>query len=978
MRSNKSATVGKSFLVVLGLILLILLSSYAMAANKDNQGQATSAHSAIEPEDVVVPSSSSQVVPGMIIVKFKASATTSISGSVTQIPSIDNKIVRYQGSHLEKTFPYLDFPISMQKTGMERIYYFRYNSDDHPQTVADDFSADSNIEYAEPKYIYQLLETPNDPQYSSMLQFPYVQADTAWGIIKGEQGSIITAVVDGGTDWDHEDLMDNIWDNPGEIPGNGIDDDNNGYIDDIHGWNFSNNTNDPTGNPATPQSAAHGTHVGGTMAGVTNNSIGVSSISWNATLMPVNAAHPTADRSILYGYEGITYAAANGAHIINCSWGGGGAPSNFERDVIDFAYQNGALVVAASGNDGQNNDLLPHYPSNYYYVLSVGAVNKNNDLKASFSNYGVTVDVFAPGVNILSTTPNNNYQSSGWSGTSMASPMAAGLAALVKTQNPGWNVDQLREQLRVTSVNIDAANPSYTGLLGKGRIDALKAVTEFSHPAIRYVDQSFTDSGGDGIINAGETIDADIYFTNFLSNTANVNFTFTESDNNITITNGTGNVPTFNTGDTIMVPFQFQVGGSTPDGHVIRFIVEISGSSYSDRDYMEFVVNPPQFQVHDTGLLQAGITDQGNIGYVGFNGASPGVGFVYNGQDFLFEGGLMLGTGTTTVSDCIRGLDGQTQDDDFKPAAEEVLTIVSPGSFTTEEGSILMVDSLAANPLGLEIQQKSYADTSAGQNGYIIISYELTNPTASTISNLYTGLFFDWDINLDANDYARFDAARNMSLAQNNASSPTRLAATRLLSSNANISYRSIDNPAELYDGFTDQEKWDFLNNGLQTQNLDNVDISTLLSEGPISIPPGGTKTVVFAVVGGNSLSELETNADNAYNAWNNPGSPIEPGGDNPLDSYELSQNYPNPFNPTTTISYQLAKSGEVTLKIFNIAGQEVNLLERGFKQAGNHQVSWDGKDSGGNSVASGVYFYQLTVHAEENLTLTRKMMFLK
>ena len=978
VRSNKSATVGKSSHAVLGLILLVFFSFCAMAANQGKQGQAASYHKKIESQDASTTSDSRQVVPGMIILKFKASAATSISGPVTQIPSIDSKIARYQGFNLEGTFPFLDSSIPVQRTGLKRIFYLYYQNGDHPQKVAEDFSADPNIEYAEPKYVYPLLDTPNDFYYSQMAQFPYVQADTAWGIIKGEQGNIITAVVDGGTDWDHEDLLDNIWENPGEIPGNGIDDDNNGFIDDVHGWNFSNNTNDPTGNPATPQSAAHGTHVGGTMAGVTNNSIGVASISWNATLMPVNAAHPSVDRSILYGYEGITYAAANGAQIINCSWGGAGAPSNFEKDVINFAYENGVLVVAASGNDGQNNDLIPHYPSNYNHVLSVGAVNRNSDLKASFSNYGVTVDVFAPGVSILSTTPNNNYQSTFWSGTSMASPMAAGLAALVKTQNPGWNVDQLREQLRVTSVNIDAANPSYAGLLGKGRIDALKAVTEFSHPAIRYVDQSFTDSGGDGIINAGETIDADIDFTNYLANTSNVTFTFTENDNNITITNGTGNVATFNTGDTLLVPFQFQVGSGVPDGYVLRFIVDISDGSYSDRDYLEFVVNPPQFRVHDTGLLQTAITTQGNIGYVGFNGASPGVGFVYNGQDFLFEGGLMLGTGTSTVSDCIRGGDGQTQDDDFKPAAEEVLTIVSPGSFTTEEGSILMVDSLATNPLGLEIQQKSYADTSSGQNGYIIMAYEITNPTANTISSLYVGLFFDWDINLDANDYARFDASRNMGYAQNSASSPTRLAATRLLSSNANISYRSVDNPAELYDGFTDQEKWDFLSNGLQTQNLENVDISTLLSEGPISIPAGGTRTVVFAIVGGNSLNELETNADNALNAWNNPGTPIEPGQTTLPDKYELYQNFPNPFNPTTTISYQLAKSGDITLNIFNITGQEVQTLVSGFKQAGSYQISWDGKDSGGQTVASGAYFYQLTVQGEENLTLTRKMMFLK
>jgi hypothetical protein len=810
-----------------------------------------------------------------------------------------------------------------------------------------------------------------------MTQFPQVQADNAWGIVKGEQGNVIVAIVDGGTDWDHQDLLANIWNNADEIPNNGLDDDNNGFIDDVRGWNFANNSNDPTGNPSTPASAGHGTHTAGTAVGVTNNGIGVASMSWNAVLMPINAAHPTSDNSILHGYQGIAYAAANGADIVNCSWGSLGTPSSIEQDVINFAYQNGTLVVASAGNNYINNDITPHFPSNYQRVLSVGATNKTNDSKASFSNYGVTVDVFAPGVSILSTTPNNGY-SSFYSGTSMSSPMVAGLAALVKTQNLGWTVDQVREQIRVTSDNIDGSNPSFTGLLGKGRINAFRAVTEFSNPAIRIVDQSFTDSGGDGIINAGETVDAQISFTNYLSSTSNVTFAFTENDNNITITSGTGNAGTLNTNDTISIALQFQVGASTPDGYVLKFKVNISDGSYTDKDAFDFIVNPPQFRIHDTGLLQTAITTQGNIGWIGFSG-TPGAGFVYNGQNYLFEGGLMIGTGVSTVSDCIRGNDGQTQDDDFEPAAEEVLSLISPGQFSHEEGSILMVDSLAPAPLGVKIQQRSYADTSTANSGGVILEYEILNPTQSAISNMYVGLFFDWDINLSAADYARYDVSRKMGIVQNSSSAPSQLAASRLLSSNAAVSYRAIDNPAEIYDGFSDLEKWNFMSGGLQTQSLNNVDISTLLSEGPISIPPGGTVTVAFAIVGGNSLTELESNSDNLLNLWNSGGTAIEPVQTASIpDRYELAQNYPNPFNPTTNISFQMPKAGNVSLKIFNIVGQEVRNLESDYLTTGTYQAIWDGKDNFGKSVASGVYFYQLSVQGEDNLTLTRKMMLMK
>ena len=876
---------------------------------------------------------------------------------------------------MNKTFPFLHNSNSVEAANLNQVYYLRYGSNQSPEKVAADFARDPNVEYAEPKYMYPLLAVPNDTLYTDMDQFPHIQAPAAWDVVKGNSGNAIIAIVDGGTDWHHEDLLANIWNNPNEIPNNGIDDDNNGFIDDVRGWNFQNNTNNPTGSPSTPQSATHGTHTAGIAAGVTNNTTGIASISWNCTLMPINTAAPSNDLLIAYGYEGITYAAANGADIINCSWGGIGTASKFEQDVIDFAYAKGALVVAAAGNDGVNNDLTPHYPSSYDKVLSVGATNNNDDVKASFSQYGATVDVYAPGVSILSTIPNNNYSS--LSGTSMASPLAAGLAGLVKTQHPGWTVDQVREQVRVTCDDITASNSGLTGLLGKGRINALRAVTEFTNPSIRVSDVSFLDSGGDGIINTGEMVDVTVGFINYLASTSNVSFTLTNDDNNITITNGSGNVASFNSNDTNDVAFQFSVAQGVPDGYIMRFYLDITDGSYTDRDFFSLIVNPPQFVTLNTGPLQTAITTQGNIGWIDFAGTG-GIGFVFNGYEYLFEGGLMIGTGQNTISDCIRGNDGQTQDTDFEPAANEFLSLISPGSFTTEESSILLVDSLATTPLGIRILQKSYDDTSTGKNGFVIFSYEISNPTVSTLSNLYVGLYFDWDINADANDYARYDGSRKMGYAMNASSSSDKLVATRLLTGGTGVSYRSIDNSAELYDGFTNAEKWSFLSGGLQTQSLDNKDVSTLLSQGPFSIAPGGKQIVAFAVVGGNSLAELETNADAAQNLWNNSSVAIEPVTDNIPDKFNLEQNYPNPFNPSTNIPFTLAKSAEVSLKIFNIIGQEVRTLVNGQRQAGQYTLQWDGKDDFGRSVASGIYFYKLSVSGGENLTLTRKMILMK
>ncbi|MBN2365618.1 MAG: T9SS C-terminal target domain-containing protein [Calditrichaeota bacterium] len=982
---NSSGTIFTTITVVLMLLFIIFSSFNILEAAHGNASQKThitQKTAGVPQSDIsrMVSSSSRTIFPGMIVIKFRVAIQTgeyTISGLSS---AFQQKLERYSINSIEPAFPFISDHRMEQSSEMQRIHFLYFQSSQAPEVVAAEFAVLPEIEYAEPKFIYELLETPNDPQYGVMSQFPFVRADSAWFSVKGEQDSVVIAVVDGGTDWDHEDLVGNVWNNPGEIDGNGIDDDNNGFIDDIRGWNFPNNSNDPTGNPATPQSAAHGTHVAGTAAGVTNNGIGVSSISWNCQLMPVNAAHPTADRAIAYGYEGIAYAAANGADIINCSWGGLGGTSRFEQDVIDFAYSQGTLVVAAAGNSNNNNDIIPHLPSNYRHVLSVGAINKSSDLKASFSNYGVSVDVFAPGVSILSTTPNNGYQSSGWSGTSMASPMAAGLAGLIKTLQPGLSVDELRERVRVSSVPIDDANPSYFQLLGMGRIDALNAVTTSAEPAIRVADYSFTDSGGDGIINAGETIDLDVLFVNFLANASNVTLNVITNDPDVTITQSAGNISSFPGGDTLEISFQFQVGGGVPDGHDLRFTTLVSSGQYTDRDLIHLLVNPPQFAVHETGILQTAITTQGNIGWIDFQGGSGGIGFTYNGNDFLFEGGLMIGTASSKVSDCIRGIDGQVQDDDFRPRANEFLSIVSPGQYSNEEGTIHLVDSLAASPIGVSILQKTYADTGEFINDFVIFEYQIFNPTPNTISDLYVGLFFDWDIVVGGgvDNFARYDAARKMGYVQDASTNPVKLAATKLLTGNSGVSYRSINNPTEIYDGFTDLEKWNFMSGGIQTQNLNSTDISTLLAEGPLSISTGQSVTVAFAVIGAGSLNELLIHADNAQNFWNDPSMDIQLVANQTPSGFTLKQNYPNPFNSSTTISFEIPRSELAKLTIFNILGQTVRNLVNENLTAGRYTVTWDGTDGHGNPVPSGLYFYKLSLGNEGENSIIRKMMLVK
>jgi len=272
-----------------------------------------------------------------------------------------------------------------------------------------------------------------------------VNAPEVWA--RGYTGSgIVVAVLDTGVDYNHADLRGNIWRNPGEIAGNGIDDDGNGYIDDVHGWDFINNDNDPL------DRNGHGTHVAGTIA-AENNGFGITGVAYHARIMPVQVLGDNGGGSSRAVANGIRYAANNGAHVINLSLGSN-LPSPDIYSAIQYATSRGVVVVMAAGNDG---DPRPDYPAFYAteFGLSVGAVDMNRNI-ASFSNRagtdGAMCHVVAPGVSIVSTVPNNRYAS--YSGTSMATPHVAGVVALMLSANPNLTPAQVRDMITSSAVQL--------------------------------------------------------------------------------------------------------------------------------------------------------------------------------------------------------------------------------------------------------------------------------------------------------------------------------------------------------------------------------------------------------------------------------------------------------------------------------------------------------------------------------------------
>jgi subtilisin family serine protease len=385
------------------------------------------------------------------------------------------------------------------------------------QKVIEVLMRNPEVEYAEPNYLVYAIGngaepqlTPNDPRYPDMYNLNNtgqtggtpdadIDAPEAWNIQTGDAG-IIIGVIDSGLDWNHEDIRGttwpgNIWINTDEIYGNGIDDDLNGYIDDIIGWDFVNNDNNPF------DDNDHGTHVSGTIGALGNNGVGTTGVMWNVQIMALKFLNAGGFGSTFDAIQAIEYAIANGAKLTNNSWGGGGF-SRALNDAIEASGNAGMLFVAAAGNFGRNTDDIPFYPASYKLdnIISVAATD-HNDKKWSASNFGkVSVDLGAPSVSILSTLPGNSYAK--FNGTSMATPHVSGVAGLIWSQFPSLTHLEVRALIRE---RIDLIPDLVNQTVSWGRLNAEKAL---STPSIE------TTVTGDALIFPPDYLDFTFNITN--------------------------------------------------------------------------------------------------------------------------------------------------------------------------------------------------------------------------------------------------------------------------------------------------------------------------------------------------------------------------------------------------------------------------------------------------------------------------------
>lgn len=315
--------------------------------------------------------------------------------------------------------------------------------------------------------VVETSRTPDDTQYSSLWGMPMISAPSAWDITTGSS-NVVVAVIDTGIEYTHPDLADNIATNPGEIAGNGVDDDNNGFIDDYYGYDFINGDSNPI------DDHFHGTHCAGTVGAKGDNGRGVAGVAWSVKLLPVKVLDSYGSGSIAAVAAGMNYAVKRGVKIMSMSLGTSSYSSTIENAIIT-AKNAGVLVVAAAGNSAQNTDMYPNYPSASAQpnVLAVAASNSSDGL-AYFSNWGPTsVDLAAPGQTILSTYLSGQYAYA--SGTSMATPHVAGMAAMLLSVNPTLSYSQVKDIL-ITTVDPNTAMAGK--MVSGGRANLYKAVVK--------------------------------------------------------------------------------------------------------------------------------------------------------------------------------------------------------------------------------------------------------------------------------------------------------------------------------------------------------------------------------------------------------------------------------------------------------------------------------------------------------------------
>ena len=448
----------------------------------------------------------SQITPGELLIRLTPAAATDLEQSHANA-AISILHAKYKAESVHSLFPYLKRP--SLNPNLKRIYLLRFSPNAPLEALKTAYQQSPLVEAVAYNYLRPTLAdpvVPNDPKYSEQWNLPLMRLPQAWAIEKGDR-NVVIAIIDSGIDYRHEDLAPKAWINPGETPENGLDDDGNGYIDDVYGWDFTDAPNLQAegdyleGDNEPIDERGHGTHVAGIAGALPNNGIGIAGVAWECPLMAIRAGLSLGGSSRMQDDDSasaIVYAADNGASIVNMSWGSE-RRSFVIQDAVDYAYARGVVLVAAAGNSQKPEAI---FPAAYRKVIAVASTEQNQQ-RFYQSNFGASIDIGAPGNVILSTQINNQYRH--LTGTSMASPHVAGVAALLLAKRPTLTHEEIRHILINTTdpVYQEESDELDERFVGAGTVNAERALLASGVLQARILEPETNSGGSDAITIVG-------------------------------------------------------------------------------------------------------------------------------------------------------------------------------------------------------------------------------------------------------------------------------------------------------------------------------------------------------------------------------------------------------------------------------------------------------------------------------------------
>ncbi|MBB6459482.1 S8 family serine peptidase [Flammeovirga kamogawensis] len=786
------------------------------------------------------------------------------------------------------------------------------------------------VEYVEiaPNYADDLVEyTPNDPLIANQFAIDIHNMEAAWEIEKGSS-DIVIGISDSGFEIWHEDLFNNIKTNDAELNGfPNVDDDNNGYIDDVYGYNFRSNDTTLTG-------TSHGIQVSGAAAAVTDNNIGVAGMGFNSNFIPIVRGS---------GLEGIVYLAERGVDIINMSWGSPSDPDDdksvaFQEIINHYTENYNVLFIAAAGNNDHNEIPTDYYPASYENVLSVTAVNENkvsikNDNSKYTRSYKIQV---AANANSQTTNSNNSYRHS--EGTSISSPIVAGIAALVRSRYPELSAIQVAELLRYTSDSTFYAisnNDEDAYKIGFGVIDAFKAVTEKDNVhVVRAQNPRWSKYGTSDIsVLPGDTLAIWFDFKNILNgNSPNLIASISSYDTAFIpipgeVTHSLGQMSEGQIKNNSNAPFLFKISPQAIQIKNLHFRVtleDISTGSYEYRDWQNLELN----------IILGVKIDSNYIKYLFRPNGTWGVnhGFDYNNRHGCYaltrQSGFIIATDNELSDATYIDINTNTRKTDFVGTSPLVKNTNNSKDvnypITTFEGTL--IDENSANPVGVNIKQKLYGSNSSNVNRAVFTELEITNTSNQTFNNLYSGLFVDWVMNYASGDTLQnqidsamitYDAVNQVAIIEK--TDKSKCAAVKLLNT-GNVNFQAIDNLnsansiIDITDGFSDYEKIQAVSSQIGTTTIGSktqlANVSSVIAYTINDLKINETARVGFLIVAADTLPQLLQQ----------------------LDSVEQYCEYWLK-SPSPVIDYQVANEGEnVTIATDNYDALALYKEENGQK----------------------------------------------